>query len=154
RTLVTARAASGCGWPGSRRTSTRWSSVRRWVKRSAVSASSSTLSSRWTHTWHGRDSRGFRHAREDHLREGGMIRTGRIAASLVLVMGVIVACSVAPPTEAGKDELVREAAAALMALGREVPGVEAFARGSHGYAIFPSVSKGGLGLGAAYGRGV
>ena len=67
---------------------------------------------------------------------------------------LMAACSTAPPTQEGKDDLVREAAAALTAWNQEVPGVEAFARGSHAYALFPEIGKGGIGLGGAYGRGV
>jgi lipid-binding SYLF domain-containing protein len=83
-----------------------------------------------------------------------MDREARVGISLALVIGLMVACSTAPTTPEGKDDLVRRAAAALTAWNREIPGVEAFARGSYGYALFPEIAKGGLGLGAAYGRGV
>src|SRR5262245_3928897 len=67
---------------------------------------------------------------------------------------LMAACSTAPSTQEGKDDLVRQAAAALSAWNQEVPGVEALARGSYGYALFPEIGKGGIGLGGAYGRGV
>jgi len=67
---------------------------------------------------------------------------------------MIVGCSTAPATQAGKDDLVRRAEAALTAWNREIPGVEALVRGSRGYVLFPEILKGGVGLGAAYGRGV
>ena len=83
-----------------------------------------------------------------------MLWTGRVVIPLVLAIGLTAGCSTAPRSQEDKDELVREAMAALRELGTEVPGLEAFARTSYGYAMFPSIGKGGLGLGAAYGRGV
>ena len=73
---------------------------------------------------------------------------------LAVVLGLAVGCSTAPRTQEGKDELVRHAAAALSDWSRQVPGIESFARGSHGYVMFPGIGKGGVGIGAAYGRGV
>jgi len=84
-----------------------------------------------------------------------MICGARIVVSLALVVvAMTAACSTAPTTQQAKDDLVRDAASALTALDREIPGVLSLVRGSYGYAMFPSVSKGGLGLGGAYGRGV
>src|SRR5262245_59321108 len=54
----------------------------------------------------------------------------------------------------GRERLIERGATALREWNAEVPGIEAFARQSHGYAIFPGVGKGGLGVGLAYGRGV
>ncbi len=83
-----------------------------------------------------------------------MIRSARVTVSLALVVAMTAACSTAPATQQAKDDLVRDAANALTALDREIPGVESLVRGRYGYALFPSISKGGLGLGGAYGRGV
>jgi hypothetical protein len=83
-----------------------------------------------------------------------MTSMAHIALPLVLALGAVVGCSAAPPSLVGKDELIRKAAAALRAWDGEVPGLEGFARQSYGYAMFPTVAKGGLGVGAAYGRGV
>jgi lipid-binding SYLF domain-containing protein len=76
------------------------------------------------------------------------------AVLLALVMGAMIGCSTAPTSQEGRDDLVRQAAAALTAWNREVPGVESFARFSYGYVLFPEVVKGGVGIGAGYGRGV
>src|SRR5262245_50863556 len=70
--------------------------------------------------------------------------------AMALVVGLLGACSTAPATPEGKDDLVRRAAAALAAWNREIPGVESFARGSLGYVMFPEITKGGAGLGGAY----
>jgi hypothetical protein len=86
--------------------------------------------------------------------ENGMLWTGRVVIPLVLAIGLTAGCSTAPRSQEDKEELVREAMAALTEWNTDVPGLEAFARTSYGYAMFPSIGKGGLGLGAAYGRGV
>lgn len=74
--------------------------------------------------------------------------------ALVLAIGMIGGCTTAPPSREGQDELIRRATAALREWNGAIPGVEGFARQSYGYAVFPEVAKGGIGLGAAYGRGV
>jgi lipid-binding SYLF domain-containing protein len=73
---------------------------------------------------------------------------------LALVLGLVVGCSTAPRTQEGKDGLVRDAAAALSDWNRQAPGIESFARGGYGYVMFPGIGKGGIGIGAGYGRGV
>jgi len=83
-----------------------------------------------------------------------MRRSTRVAAALVLTIAMMGGCATAPTSQEGKDELIRRAAAVLREWNRDTPGVEGFARQSYGYALFPEVAKGGLGVGAAYGRGV
>lgn len=83
-----------------------------------------------------------------------MIPTARVVVSLVLVIGVLSGCSTAPRSPEGKDRLVQRGATALKEWNTEVPGIDGFARGSYGYAVFPRIGKGGLGVGAAYGQGV
>lgn len=83
-----------------------------------------------------------------------MLWTARFVAPLMLVAGLMGGCSTAPGSQEGKDDLVRRATAALEEWNGDVPGLEGFARHSYGYAMFPAIAKGGLGLGAAYGRGV
>jgi hypothetical protein len=77
-----------------------------------------------------------------------------VVVALLFACGLIVGCSTAPTSREGKDELVRQATTALRDWNGSIPGVEGFARRSYGYAVFPEIAKGGLGLGAAYGRGV
>lgn len=83
-----------------------------------------------------------------------MVRTARLLVTLVLAIGLMGGCSTAPAGQEGKDELIQRAAAALREWSSDVPGLEEFAGHSYGYAMFPTMAKGGLGLGAAYGRGV
>jgi lipid-binding SYLF domain-containing protein len=76
------------------------------------------------------------------------------AAVLITLAGLLVGCSTAPPSPAAKDDLLRKAAAERQEWNKLDPGMEAFARKGYGFAFFPEVTKGGLGVGGAYGRGV
>lgn len=64
------------------------------------------------------------------------------------------ACSTAPKSEEGKADKRQEAATALAKAERNDPTLEAVLRDAKGYAVFPTVGKGGIGVGGAYGRGV
>jgi lipid-binding SYLF domain-containing protein len=56
---------------------------------------------------------------------------------------------------AGSDAgLVRDAEATLASFKRTDPGIEHFVAKSAGYVVFPSVGKGGAGIGGAHGAGV
>lgn len=50
----------------------------------------------------------------------------------------------------GNDEKVREAIAAFK---NKDPSMQAFFDHAYGYAVFPTVGKGGMGIGGAYGKG-
>ena len=76
------------------------------------------------------------------------------AMALAVATGLLVGCSTAPPSQASRNELIERAKAAMKELGQVDPGVEPLARKGYGYALFPEVTKGGLGFGGAYGRGV
>jgi lipid-binding SYLF domain-containing protein len=76
------------------------------------------------------------------------------AVVLAVATGLLVGCTTAPPSQESRNELIGQANAAMKEMGRVDPGVEPLARKGHGYALFPEVTKGGLGLGGAYGRGV
>jgi lipid-binding SYLF domain-containing protein len=80
--------------------------------------------------------------------------TTRILALLALTVASLVACTSAPTTKEAQSEMVRDGTTALRDWGRLDPGVEALASKSHGYALFPEITKGGLVFGGAHGRGV
>jgi lipid-binding SYLF domain-containing protein len=80
-----------------------------------------------------------------------MVRGGVL---FTLFAGLLLSCSTAPASKEGRDELLKDATARLLEWDRLDPGVEAFAKKAHGYALFPEVTKGGLVFGGAYGRGV
>ncbi|MBA3272893.1 MAG: lipid-binding SYLF domain-containing protein [Chthoniobacterales bacterium] len=65
----------------------------------------------------------------------------------------MVGCRATPETAGEKRALKSEGEAALERMYSWGPDLEAFVDGAHGYAIFPSVGKAGLLVGAAYGRG-
>jgi len=74
-------------------------------------------------------------------------------ASLLLLFAAI-GCSTAPDTAEGKADLESRAAAALSQAETADPTLTSLLAGSAGYAVFPSVGKGGLIAGGAYGKGV
>jgi lipid-binding SYLF domain-containing protein len=80
-------------------------------------------------------------------------RTGAVA-TVALITGLLVGCSTAPPTPEAKDELSRKATAERQEWNKLAPEIDAFASKSHGFAFFPEVTKGGAGIGGAYGRGL
>lgn len=81
----------------------------------------------------------------------------RLLLTLLLTVGLfasLMGCSTAPRTEEGRDALIQSAEAALARMTAEDPGLRDFIDRGVGYAIFPSVGKGGIGVGGAYGKGV
>ena len=52
------------------------------------------------------------------------------------------------------EELQLDVAKAILAIKKADPGIEAFFDSAAGYAVFPSVGKGGIVVGAAYGKGL
>jgi lipid-binding SYLF domain-containing protein len=79
-----------------------------------------------------------------------------VSLSLLLSIAamIMMGCETAPKTETGKSNLVDDAAAAVNHMKADDPSLGDFMNTSYGYAIFPSVGKGGLVAGGAYGRGV
>ena len=73
---------------------------------------------------------------------------------LTVVTGLLVSCATAPTSRAEQEALVAEATSTLQQMRVEDPSLGELVRQSYGYALFPKVTKGGLGVGGAYGRGV
>lgn len=61
--------------------------------------------------------------------------------------------SQAETNDSARTTLHREALAAIASFKRKDPSIQRFFSNAYGYAIFPSVAKGGLGLGGAHGKG-
>jgi lipid-binding SYLF domain-containing protein len=74
-----------------------------------------------------------------------------LLSALALVM---MGCETAPRTEAEKSNLSDDANTALRQMKTDDPSLSDFLSNSYAYAIFPSVGKGGLVAGGAYGRGI
>lgn len=77
------------------------------------------------------------------------------ALSVGLIMGLfgLVSCETAPSTPEGKAELRSQSAESLRQAEANDPSFAAMIRKSAGYAVFPSIGKGAVGIGGAYGKG-
>jgi len=76
-----------------------------------------------------------------------------LALGLVAAIG-LGACSTAPRSESGKADIRSEAETALAKAQNNDPTLTPLLRDARGYAVFPSVGKGAIGVGGAYGKGV
>jgi lipid-binding SYLF domain-containing protein len=76
-----------------------------------------------------------------------------IALMLLVVLGTA-SCSTTPKTTAQQNALAVDADGTLQSMIARDSNLQPLLDGSAGYAIFPSVGKGGLIVGAAFGRGV
>jgi lipid-binding SYLF domain-containing protein len=73
---------------------------------------------------------------------------------VVAVVAFLVAgCATAPKTAEGKAELSAKVQTAKASAVKSDPGLQKFFDEAAGYAIFPTVGKGAVGVGGAYGRG-
>ncbi len=72
-----------------------------------------------------------------------------LAAALLLT-----GCATAPATESGKADIRADAAAALAKARASDNTFDSALRQSRAYAVFPSIGKGAIGVGGAYGKGV
>lgn len=62
-------------------------------------------------------------------------------------------CSTAPPTQNAKADLSDSSHTALDEMKRSDPSLQDFMGRGYAWVVFPSVGKGGAGIGGAYGRG-
>ena len=74
--------------------------------------------------------------------------------SVTAVLLALSACATAPKSTASKASLEDNSMATLSTMIRKDPGLENRLRSAAGYAVFPSIGKGGFIAGAAYGRGI
>lgn len=72
-----------------------------------------------------------------------------VAIGALLLTG----CATAPRTDGGKLVLRSKVQEAIDLARKEDPGLEKFFDEAAGYAIFPTVGKGAIGIGGAYGKG-
>jgi len=71
--------------------------------------------------------------------------------SLLLLLVTVPALAFQPDVN---EEIQLDAAKAILAIKKADPGIQAFFDSAAGYAVFPSVGKGGIVVGAAYGKGL
>lgn len=75
-----------------------------------------------------------------------------LAAGLMGLL-VLAACNTAPKSAEGKSDLRHSSAEALRLAQQNDPTLRDLIGKSAGYAVFPSVGKGAIGIGGAYGKG-
>ena len=81
---------------------------------------------------------------------GYPMRLTCLVAGLMLMAG----CSTAPRSDEGKMGIENKAAAALAKSQTSDPSLTNVYNTAAGYAVFPTVGKGAVGVGGAYGKGV
>lgn len=67
---------------------------------------------------------------------------------------VLTACTTAPQSTEGRDDIRADAATALAKAQSNDPTLIPILRDARGYAVFPHIGKGAAGIGGAYGKGV
>ncbi len=77
-----------------------------------------------------------------------------LLASSALIAILIAGCQTAPKTKADKDDLEMRAESTVVTFKTLDPPISTFFDSAKGYAVFPSIGKGGLIAGGAYGKGV
>ncbi len=85
-----------------------------------------------------------------------MTRNLSLIAALVLGLagvGFVGGCADTPKSELGKAELHSQTMDAIARVKAADPGTTTFFNSAVGYAVFPTVTKGGAGIGAAHGIG-
>src|SRR5215475_5841967 len=73
---------------------------------------------------------------------------------MTLILGLLAGCSTGSVPQAESDALMKKAQASRQEWNKIDPQFEAFAKKGYGYAFFPEITKGGLLVGGAHGRGV
>ncbi|MHC4937436.1 MAG: lipid-binding SYLF domain-containing protein [Planctomycetota bacterium] len=80
-----------------------------------------------------------------------MNRTHLLGMTLATL--AIAACSTAPLSDADKKAQVSQVEATVARFREKQVAVGAYLKTAHAYAVFPTVGKGGIGIGGAFGRG-
>jgi lipid-binding SYLF domain-containing protein len=82
------------------------------------------------------------------------MRKMMLAGALTVACLVVLAgCSTTPTSGAKQAELTSSSEAAIQLAKKTDPGLQTFFDTAAAYAVFPSVGKGAVGVGGAYGRG-
>ena len=76
------------------------------------------------------------------------------ALVVTMVAGLLAGCATAPASRPERETLLTESVTAQQRMRAEDPGVGALVQRGAGYAVFPTVTKGGLVVGGARGQGV
>lgn len=82
------------------------------------------------------------------------MRKSLLALGLVSMLAFVSACSTTPKTESDRDELQTQAAKVMGQFRASDAEIAKQMNSAYGMAIFPKITKAGLGVGGAGGRGV
>lgn len=74
--------------------------------------------------------------------------------ALIAITTVLNACATAPKTEAGRQQLAQDVNRTLEQFRQSDLAIKEHIDKAYGYAVFPTVGKGAVGVGGAYGRGM
>jgi lipid-binding SYLF domain-containing protein len=83
-----------------------------------------------------------------------MISKTLLVGAIALATGLAVSCSTGSVSKEEGDTLFKQAQASRQEWNKVDPQLEAFAKKGDGFAFFPQITKGGLIVGGAGGRGV
>lgn len=83
-----------------------------------------------------------------------MKRSLTFSAATVMLLLMLTACATAPKSAEGKADIRTDADVALAKAQRHDPSLTRVFDNAAGYAVFPTVGKGAVGIGGAYGKGV
>lgn len=72
----------------------------------------------------------------------------------LVAVTVVTGCTTEPKTPQQQQSLTADAEKAVWMFQLTDPGLKALMKTTAGYAVFPNVTKGGVGIGGAYGKGV
>ena len=77
----------------------------------------------------------------------------RLLTAIFAAASVLAGCSATPDTMNEREQLDRSVHATILLFQETDPGLKTHFENAHGYAVFPTIGKGGVGVGGAYGRG-
>ena len=83
-----------------------------------------------------------------------MIKSMLFLLSTTLALVAMTGCSTSPQTAEGRHEIKSDAAVTLNRAQTNDPSLTKVLHDAYGYAVFPSVGKGAIGVGGAYGKGL
>jgi lipid-binding SYLF domain-containing protein len=83
-----------------------------------------------------------------------MNRAHSFLFAAALACAAVTACHTAPSSAQGKSEIIQHSDAAMSRAESRDPDFRTLCQESAGYAVFPKVGKGAVGVGGAYGKGV
>lgn len=78
----------------------------------------------------------------------------RKLAAFIVIGAVLSGCTTAPETTADQVRLRDQAGLTIARFKAADPTLETFFEESLGYAVFPTIAKGGIGIGGAHGHGI